>query len=83
MSAKGEWHRGTAPIPIRSALGGFVKMAQVVAHSPALFPDAFVRACRGWAMLGQGCYGMFWCNMCCECYPLDKYHGILNGAVFE
>lgn len=27
--------------------GGFVKMAQVVAHSPALFPEAFVRACRG------------------------------------
>ena len=32
-------------------------MAQVVAHSPALFPDAFVRACRGdakgrWANVG-------------------------------
>ncbi|CAE7392348.1 unnamed protein product [Symbiodinium sp. CCMP2456] len=27
--------------------GGFVKMAQVVAHSPALFPEPLVRACRG------------------------------------
>lgn len=27
--------------------GGFVKMAQVVAHSPALFPEKFVQACRG------------------------------------
>ncbi|CAE8603936.1 unnamed protein product [Polarella glacialis] len=26
--------------------GGFVKVAQVVAHSPALFPEPFVRACR-------------------------------------
>jgi predicted unusual protein kinase regulating ubiquinone biosynthesis (AarF/ABC1/UbiB family) len=26
--------------------GGFVKLAQVVAHSPALFPPAFVEACR-------------------------------------
>ncbi|CAE7751561.1 Maneal [Symbiodinium pilosum] len=27
--------------------GGFVKMAQVVAHSPALFPEPLVRACHG------------------------------------
>eukprot|EP00933_Yihiella_yeosuensis_P031861 TRINITY_DN25464_c0_g1_i1.p1 TRINITY_DN25464_c0_g1~~TRINITY_DN25464_c0_g1_i1.p1 ORF type:complete len:599 (-),score=122.10 TRINITY_DN25464_c0_g1_i1:378-2174(-) len=26
--------------------GGFVKVAQVVAHSPALFPDALVKACK-------------------------------------
>lgn len=43
--------KGSAALATHKALdllgGGFVKMAQVVAHSPALFPEPFVRACRG------------------------------------
>ncbi|CAJ1364671.1 unnamed protein product [Effrenium voratum] len=43
--------RGAAACATHQALdllgGGFVKMAQVVAHSPALFPEPLVRACRG------------------------------------
>ena len=30
-----------------------MKMAQVVAHSPALFPEKFVQACRG-GLVGPG-----------------------------
>eukprot|EP00931_Biecheleriopsis_adriatica_P059938 TRINITY_DN35949_c0_g1_i1.p1 TRINITY_DN35949_c0_g1~~TRINITY_DN35949_c0_g1_i1.p1 ORF type:complete len:585 (-),score=115.45 TRINITY_DN35949_c0_g1_i1:8-1762(-) len=42
---KGSTARGThAALDLLG--GGFVKMAQVVAHSPALFPEPLVRACR-------------------------------------
>lgn len=42
--------KGAAAVASQTTLdvlgGGFVKLAQVVAHSPALFPQSFVEACR-------------------------------------